>query len=463
MLQPQDAVAVGVSGGADSVCLLFALKELQKKMPFRILVVHVNHGIRQEASRDEEYVRTLCEQWKLPFFSVHVQVTRLAEEQGISTEEAGRNVRYESFERILKKEAGKEWEAGKARIAVAHNANDRAETMLFHLVRGTGLTGLCSIKPVRERVIRPLLGITREEIEEFLQKEKLSYCIDHTNAEDTYTRNKIRNHILPYITEEISPAAIHKMNQAADLLNDAEAYLKKQTAHACDRVFLERQEEHVKLSVEKLLSEDPYLQKEILLEAVAALIPGRKDIGAVHIEALQKLLHTGGSKELFLPCGLKAVKEYDALLLIIAADPSAYDQKPVPEEQLVSVPGEYELEGLGKLEFSLIPRKKTEQIPENQYTKWFDYDKIKKCLCVRKRRTGDYLTINEALSRKSLKEYMIEEKIPKACRDDIWVLAEEDHILWVIGRRISAKYKVSEDTKTILQVQLRGGLSCQST
>ncbi len=515
MLTAEDVVAAGISGGADSVCLLFLLTKLRERLPFKLLVVHVNHGIRKEADSDEAYVKHLCEKWQVSFFSVKEDVRRLAEEQGISEEEAGRNLRYISFNEILKREAPEEYETGKVKIAVAHNQNDRAETMLFNLVRGTGLKGLCSIQPVRDIIIRPLLCLTREEIEEILKQENIDFCIDCTNAEDTYTRNKIRNKVFPYITQEISPAAIERMNHAADLLTDASDYIRYETDKAWSRVEIpvsstnsKRTEtddsqdsgnnsqvgtdnKQVILNVRVLLQEHPFVQGQLILTAIERVYPGKKDITSAHVQAIKELCSTGGSKQLNLPYGILVKKQYDSLIFERQIYVSE-GQLPVSEKSLhvggeacnsISeeksedqfgqesmevnrIPGCYYVSNhsgvIGELEFKILSYKKDEQIPQNKYTKWFDYDKIDKPLFIRKRRGGDYLTINDELSRKSLKSYLIDEKIPKDIRDDLWVLAEEDHILWVIGHRISTKYKIDENTKRILQVQLKGGASWQS-
>lgn len=497
MLKPQDVVAAGVSGGADSVCLLFLLQKMQERIPFRLLVVHVNHGIRREAGEDEAYVRMLCEKWQLPFFAVHADVAALAREQGISEEEAGRNLRYESFEKILKQAAPEQWSAGKAKIAVAHNQNDRAETMLFHLFRGTGLAGLCSIPPVRGCIIRPLLCLERSEIEAILADEGISYCIDCTNAEDLYTRNKIRNHLFPYITEEISPAAVRNMNRTAQFLEEARDYLQDESEKALERVLWRKEQQDEKgkaakkeihLNIEALLKEPAFLQSQVLLLALEKLAEGRKDITAAHIRAIQELCATSGSKSLNLPYGILVRKEYRRLTIEPAvkeagpegkaADPDSEAglqrklqsniwgnaQEESREIPVIEIPGSYSLGEAGTLDFSTFSYEKDALIPQNQCTKWFDYDKIEKSIVIRKRKPGDYLTIDldGALAHKSLKDYMIQEKIPKFQRDDLWILAEEDHVLWVIGRRISSKYKIDENTKRILQVQLRGGTTWQN-
>ena len=188
MAEAGDSIVAGVSGGADSVCLLLILCSLSRKLDLQLAVVHVDHGIRQEAVEDAAYVRQLCEEMKVPFFLVKKDVPRYAAARHLSLEEAGRQIRYQAFREAAKKLNGR----GAVKIAVAHNANDRAETMLFHLFRGTGLTGLGSIRPVRDGIIRPLLGLQRTEIEAYLEEEGRAYCKDKTNEEDTYTRNRIR-------------------------------------------------------------------------------------------------------------------------------------------------------------------------------------------------------------------------------------------------------------------------------
>ena len=180
MIEEGDTIAAGVSGGADSVCLLFVMLHLQKIIPFRLAVVHVNHGIRQEAGRDADYVRGLCEDKGLPFYLTEADVPGYAASCGMSSEEAGREIRYRALREALEREG-----AGvRGRIAVAHNGNDRAETMLFHLFRGTGLTGMSGIRPVSGNIIRPLLCVEREEIEKWLGERDIDYCRDCTNDQD---------------------------------------------------------------------------------------------------------------------------------------------------------------------------------------------------------------------------------------------------------------------------------------
>ena len=183
MLKQGDSIAAGISGGADSVCLFFVLLRLKEKYGLKLKVIHVMHGIRgDEAERDKDFVKALCKRHNVPFFCKKADVPALAKDRGMSVEEAGRYVRYEAFE-----------EAGCDVTAVAHNANDLAETVLFNLIRGSMVTGLCGIQPVNGRIIRPLLCVTREEIEEYLTLCDEKWINDSTNYDNEYSRNKIRN------------------------------------------------------------------------------------------------------------------------------------------------------------------------------------------------------------------------------------------------------------------------------
>ena len=458
MISEGDVVLAGVSGGADSVCMLFILQKLRKEVPFRLMVMHVHHGIREDAQKDADHVEGLCRKWEIPFFLKKVDMAGYAKENGLSPEEAGRALRYQAFEEALTGEEA-------CKIAVAHNQNDRAETMLFHLFRGSGLRGLGSIRPVREKIIRPLLCLCREEIEAYLFEEKLAFCTDSTNGEDFYTRNKIRHHILSYAEEHICSNAAAHIGDAAEILAETEDFVRKQTVLAYDRCMLFGEENDVALDLTVFRKEDPFLQKGILLQYMERMTPYRKDITKEHIDALMQLTQKDGSREIFLPYGLCAYKEYDRLLLKRTEKKKAICMKKEFREEeylpvTVMVPGEITVPGLGSVSFQYVSKeelfyKKEQNIPKKTYTKWFDYDKITTVLVFRTRKTGDYLTIDSALRKKTVKEYMINEKIPKMQRERIYLLADGPHILWIPGYRISQYYKVNENTKRILQVQLK--------
>ncbi len=456
MIEENDTIAAGVSGGADSVCLLFVLLQLKKTIPFRLAVVHVNHGIREDAGKDADYVKMLCEENHLPFYLTEINIKNYAGEYGLSEEEAGRKIRYQAFREALNRENVGE----KGKIAVAHNSNDRAETMLFHFFRGTGLTGASGIKPVSGNIIRPLLCLERQEIEAWLETRGINYQTDSTNHQDIYTRNRIRHHILPYAEEKICSGAIAHMNQAGDNLLEAEEFIVRQTDIAKQRCVVSecRQgREVLTIALPEFWKEDSYLQGRILLSCLEEITQGRKDITSNHIHSIKRLFASDGCKEIHLPYGITVYKKYDVGMIDKedrTGNPEIASSGEVSREYPVSVPGSLWIPGLGMAEFTVFAYEKCKNIPKKTYTKWFDYDKITKSIAFRVRKKGDFLTINERMGHKSLQDYFVNEKIPKAERDSFYVLADGSHIMWVPGYRISEYYKVSETTLNILEVKI---------
>ena len=460
MIDAHDLVAAGVSGGADSLCLLFMLLEYRKKVPFDLVVVHVNHGIREDAAMDAQFVKAFCEKENLPFYLVEEDVCKLAKEKHLSEEEAGRVVRYAAFDAAL--EEYKEKENQGCKIAVAHHAGDSAETLLFHLFRGTGIYGLSGILPVSGRIIRPLLTCSREEIEEYLKQKGQDWCMDSTNEEDTYSRNRIRHHILGYAKEHINEKSIEHTANAALQIAALRQYLEGEVEKVASRVAAKRENE-LETNLELLKEYAPFLQEQYWLWALSDVSPGRKDITSKHVKALGELAEKFGSKKLDLPGNLQAVKEYNLLRLKVSGDGNqdSLDKKREYVQLLLDEEGSYELKDGSLLEVSYINPEQIEGIEENKYTKYFDYDKINSCLKVRFRQTGDYLCINDSNQKKTLKEYFIQEKIPASMRSKIPVIADQNHILWVMGHRISAYYKVTEETQKILKMTVRRDETCQ--
>jgi len=437
MIEEGDTVVAGISGGADSVCMLLNLIEYKKKTDFELKVVHINHLIRKEAAKDAEFVRKLCDEFGIEFILYEEEVEKMAESLGISTEEAGRKIRYERFNEQL---------TGKGKIAVAHNSNDVAETVLFNIFRGTGPEGLASLEPVNGRIIRPMLEVTRQEIEEYLKLNGRDHVHDATNDTDMYARNKIRNNILPYVEREIVSNATGHIAALSEKMRLVRHYIEARTAEEWDRTA-KIENGKVSFDINCLDAEDELIRQELILLALEKLTDGRKDIGEVHVRNILSLLKKEGNKKADLPYGLEAKRVYDELII-------------GPEEEAGAVFTEYELsDGSvcalpdGKtLRVRFFDRDTEQEIPQKTYTKWFDYDKISNCVKLRSRQTGDYLTVNSLFAHKSLKEYMINCKIPKQERDRIPLIADGDHIMWVVGYRISEYYKVTDDTKHIMEI-----------
>lgn len=438
LLKQDENLVVGVSGGADSVCLLSLLCKLREEMPFSMTVVHINHGIREEAGEDALFVETLCKDRKVPFVLKAFSVNNLAKEWGMSSEEAGRKVRYEAFSEALGGNNGK--------IAVAHNQNDVAETVLFNLFRGSGSAGLAGIHPKNGNIIRPLLCFSREEIENYLKENQLKYCIDKTNLTDDYTRNKIRNHILPYAEEHIVKGSVSHIYKTAGLLREQEDFLEQETDGLLEKVTEFEQEGPVyKINRAEFLKLHIFMQKKIVYRIIENLSGSKKDITAKHIESVLELFYKDGMKCISLPYNLQAKTEYE--MICIGEN----------GEKLETEAYESTLEEAEGFTFRIFSDKMPDTIPEKQYTKWFDCDKIERALKIRTWREGDFFMIQNGKHKKTIQRYFIDEKIPLDKRNEILLLADGSHILWVVGKRISDYYKITENTRNILEIRYDGG------
>lgn len=449
LFEPGDGVVLGVSGGADSVCLLFALYRLRRELGISLYVVHINHGIRPDAGRDADYVEQLCRRLELPFSLTEVDVQTLARQRGCSTEEAGRQVRYEAFERERERRQAR-------RIAVAHHAQDRAETMLFHLFRGTGLAGLGSIRPMRGHVVRPLLGLERRDIETYLEQMQVSYCQDCTNDTDAYARNRIRHHILSYAEQEICMGATAHLCRTADIFIEIEDYMKEQVERA-EESCVTRENARLNIDCQAFAFLHPALQKGLLLTLLKELSPSHRDMGMQQVEQVLNLCLQSGNRALSLPQGIGARRSYDRVVL-----ERPQKQKPISASVQIPVPQSLG-EGIscpvagGILQLRRMENEKNVNLSGNLYTKWLDCDRIEELLEWRTRRTGDYLEIctTSGRGRKSIKKLFIDEKVPLQERDHIPLLAQGSHILWVAGGRISEFCKIDSNTKHILQVEYK--------
>ncbi|MGI6095729.1 MAG: tRNA lysidine(34) synthetase TilS [Lachnospiraceae bacterium] len=432
MIRPGDRVVAGISGGADSVCLLYILLEYKKQVAFDIAVVHVNHGLRgEEAFRDQQFVEEICKREGLAFFPYVYDVESYARKAHLSEEEAGRALRYQAFA-----DCRKRWNGTKT--ALAHHQGDQAETVLYHLFRGSGLTGLCGMRPVRDTIIRPLLCMNREEIEQYLQDRNLHFVTDSTNTQLRYARNKIRHKILAYAREELNSGAVeHICHAAADIL-EAEEYLNAQ-AEALYQQYVQKTEAGYELDLELFLSPMLLVKRvfRLCLESLGEL----KDVTREHLERICQLEKKEVGKEIMLPGGILVQRGYHKIRFMRTGATWKEVGKYFTKDQVVTEIFSY----------------KRQRIPEKTYTKWFDYDRIYNSLTIRTRQPGDYLTVTAAGGKKKLKDYLIDCKVPKEERDSLLLVADGSHILWVVGYRISEYYKITEETKQVLEVRIVGG------
>ena len=276
LINENDKVLIGVSGGPDSISLLNILHELG----YNICTAHINHGIRENADNDEKFVKEFCEKRNIPCFIKKVKLKEI--ESDMTTEELGRKIRYDFFDEIVKQE-------NCTKIATAHNANDNAETVLMNMIRGTGLSGLKGIDISRDKIIRPLLEITRSEIEEYCQSENLNPCHDESNDQTIYTRNKIRLELIPYIEKNINSNIVNNINRMAEIISSEEEYIKRQVNIAYEDTLIAEEEGRTVCNLKKFNQYDNVIQKRLIIKYITKALGNAKDIERVHIEDILKL------------------------------------------------------------------------------------------------------------------------------------------------------------------------------
>ncbi len=415
MLSENDRILVAFSGGCDSVCLALALHNLG----YTIGLAHVNHGIRETADRDEEFCNAFAKRLNVPIFVSHPDVLGYAKENKISVETAGRILRYEFLNSF------KDYNL----IATAHHKNDLAETVVQHLIRGTGSKGLTGILPVRDNIVRPLIELKRKEIEEFLTERDESWCTDETNYSEKYNRNRVRINILPLLTKE-NERAIDNISKTAKILKADDDYLTNEAIKLI---------ENDKISIEKLKSVPLPLSTRALMAMYSKVAGTSKDFEYKHIEYILSNLKNHG-EILSLCFGVKAVAEYGNLVFRKNTDDIQYCYP-------VKINGKTYLPELKKVVCTLICDEK----PSDEI--YFDYEKIKDVpLFVRSPHTDDYFIPFRMNGGKPLGKVMIDLKIPKHERINYPLLTTDKEILWIFDKKRGNGFACDELTKKYLKI-----------
>ena len=455
-------VVIGVSGGADSICLLFLMKDI---LPTdNIHVVHINHMIRgDEADADSGFVEDICRREGLFFKEIRKDIPAISREMGYTEEEAGRRIRYECFEQeaaYWEEECG--FGKGTVRIAVAHHVEDNAETVLFNLFRGTGIRGLSGIAPERGRIIRPLLGLTRKDIEEYLRYRGEAFRTDRTNEDNAYSRNRIRNLILPQAAA-VSPMAAEHIAAASGRLRKILEYLDREVDEVYDTIVVS-ENGVFRIDREGLLGLDDVIASMLVLRLLTELTPMKKDIGEVHAVSVLELARGEAGKHADLPYGIKADVSHDQVLLRRRIRET--DQENGADD-IEALELRLRVDDLSDEEIRALT---DSSVPGNRYTKYFDYDKI--CYIASKqgiskyppyefraRRDGDFLRIKKSdgcPGTKALGDYLTDLKLPADEKENIRVCAVGNEILWVVGYRMGDSAKISRETGYILRLEVKG-------
>ncbi len=477
MINPGDRIIVGVSGGRDSVCLLFLLNKLSKEWGFSLFAVHVNHMLRgAESERDKTFVKELCKSLDVPCMAVNTNVQAMAQAQGISIEEAGRAARYKAFTsaaRKLSKQSGVPY----SKVAVAHHRDDNVETILLNLVRGTGLNGLKGMVPVTEQgdltVIRPLLSVGRADLEKYVRDNRLTFVNDSTNFSDDYTRNKIRMNVIPEL-QKVNSRAVEHINETAGTLSQVREYMEKQIFDAMNRI-VDRRDDSMAIDIRLLEDQESAIQTGVVHRCIAELSGTMKDITRVNVMDVISLAEKQTGRRIELPYGLTAQKSYDNIIIRHASDLNSgrgrkdYNEQPVHMtmgshinislKEIKQEGGKtFIMADGGMLTFRIIDvndENRSQLTEKNLYNKVFDCDTIKGSLILGRPMPDD--EIKFAGGTKSLKKYFTDEKIPLEIRNQLLVLKDVNSTLWVLGYRIGEPYKVTERTTRGLEVAITGG------
>lgn len=451
IIENGDKIVVGVSGGPDSVCLLHILYKLRESMDLGLVAVHVNHMLRgDESLEDEAFVENFCGRLNVELVSRRIDIKKLAKERKLSLEETGRIERYRLFKKVAES-------TGAKKIAVAHNKNDQAETVLMNIIRGTGLDGLKGMDYIRGRIIRPLLGIERAEIEDYCRIHSLNPRIDSSNLEDIYTRNRIRLDLIPYIDKLFNADIVNSITKMSDLIRDDNSFIEKKIDEICDKAEIKSNDREVILSFPALKECHIAAQRRIIRNSIKKVKGDIKGIATVHIDSIIDLIENGTTGSiLHLPHDVRAEKSYGILKIYL----QEFEKEDIYFNKKVDIPGITVIDEInGKIEASLIEvssdafnMKDFTRISEKSQIQFFDYDRLREGIYLRNRRNGDVFKPLNSSGTKKLKEFFIDNKIPRETRNQIPLISKDKEIVWIIGYKISDKFKVTENTKTILKL-----------
>jgi tRNA(Ile)-lysidine synthase len=444
MINEGDIVLVGVSGGADSLALLHVLRRLKKRISIQIYVAHVNHGLRGDAGdADEKFVADICGHWNIPFYSKKVNVSDMAEKWGLTEEETGRKVRYDFFYDTIREING-------SRIALAHHRDDQVETIIHNLIRGCGLHGLHGMLPVRDDlIIRPLLYISREEIEEYCRKHDLDYRIDITNQDTVYTRNRIRHKLIPYIKHHFNASFSETIIRMAEIIRYEDDFISTY----CSTLFKEhaiRESDKISIPLEQFLEYHMAVKRRIVRLCMQILRKDLTNVQANHIDSVIALAVNSKVGSLIkLPGNITITKDYQFIVFS-----NILDIKRIPAfDYLLTVPGKVYIQELNMAIESRRMLKKND-LYIDPWCIYIDEEAVNGDLRIRNRRTGDRFKPFGMNGTKKLKDYFIDKKVQKNQRDAVPLVVDMHSIVWVVGYQCNEDYRIRSNTKTLIEIRV---------
>lgn len=444
LIKSGDKVLVALSGGPDSVCLLNILYNLKAELNIEVGAAHLNHLLRdKDAFEDEEYVKTLCKSLDIPCFVKRVDINKYSKDKKMSSEMAGREARYNFFDDIVKDE-------GYTKIATAHNANDQAETILFRLMRGSGIEGLCGIKVRRDKIIRPILCLSRKEVEEYIEINNLKPRIDKTNFEKIYNRNKIRLDMIPYIKENFNEDIIQTLNRMSVLLQKDNEFIENSARSFYEKHCIE-QSDYFIIKKEMFDNKEAVVTR-VIRYALTNFSKTHYDFEMKHIYEICNLAKNNSGKAIDLPNKIYAENIYGDIYIKERININNIDVKQEIVVNKNEINGKKIFFYNENIEFSLLKNDSNLDLNQNNLIKYFDFDKINDSISLRKRKNGDKIIPLGMKGSKKIKDLFIDMKVPKEERDCIPLLCFDENISWIVGIRVSEEYKITNKTKNILRV-----------
>jgi tRNA(Ile)-lysidine synthase len=443
MINKGDKVIVALSGGPDSISLLHVLSTLMDEYNIKLYAAHVNHMLRsRESDEDENTCRRFCDKNNIEFFSRAIDINSMAIENNISTEMAGRDARYEFFQELLKK-------LNANKIALAHNLNDQAETVLMRLMRGTGIEGLIGIKPVRDEIyIRPIINISRPEIEYYCEKNNLPARIDKTNYEPIYSRNKIRLELIPYIQQNFNSDIIVTLNRMCELVKRDESYIQENVIKVFQK-YCDIGEDKVIIYKDAFYLH-PTLISRVIRKALLEIKGDINNIQSIHIDNIINLQKSSTGKFTMVPKEILIKNVYGNIEITRQKKEYRVDIDTTIDLKI----GENYIEELGlRIYIRSIDSDKKMNFKSNDNIKYFDGTNIKN-MTLRFRKNGDRFYPLGMKGSKKLKDIFIDLKISREKRDLVPLLCFDEDISWIIGYKISDKFKVHEGVKNIIEVSV---------
>ncbi len=460
LLVPRAGWVLGVSGGCDSTVLVHVMHALNRArgLSWRLHVAHLHHGLRGAAAdEDARFVEQLARQLDLPVTIEHADLGREAERGG-SIEEAGRRRRYAFLERVALTTRSES-------IAVAHHADDDAETVLHRIFRGTGLRGLSGMPPTRPirpgsgvLLVRPFLHLRRAELERAAGQIGLKWRTDESNRDTAFTRNRLRHDVIPLLERHINPHVIDAVLRLAEQARWLHTYLEDAAARTYESLVISEEPGHVVLNIRGLLGKQRLIQAEVLRRAISLVVGREQDLSFAHIDAALRLASEAASgKEIHLPGHVTARKVYERLEL---RRPGAKPQAPELTPVIVECPGRTPLPQLGAVltaEICEIDEKKVGELrrAHSPYEEWLDIERVRFPLLVRGRREGDRFRPLGSPGSKRLSEFFSEQKIDPALRTRVGIVCDQQGPIWVMPLRIDERVKLRPTTRQALHLVLR--------